>query len=333
MPPMTGAPGTSRPGAGIFIISLDFELRWGTRNSIALERYGANVLGARRVIPRLLAAFVASGVHATWATVGFLFFDRKDELMACLPSVLPAYDNPVLSPYPYLATIGTSERKDPYHFARSLVREIACHPGQEIGTHTFSHFFCLERGQSADAFGADLVAAAAAAKPLGLTLRSLVFPRNQCNPAYLELCHRLGIVTYRGVERSWPYQPEPTGHERPAKRLARLADHYIDLYGHNDYDLELPVSRLPMNIPSSRFLRPTGPARVLLDVIRLRRILAGMTIAAQRGRVFHLWWHPHNFGAQPDANLAFLGRILSHYRRLADQYGMISRNMGDSGRA
>ena len=331
MPTPLAVPGTSAPRPGVFTISLDFELRWGTLDSIPFERYRTNVLGARRVIPRLVSAFVASGVHATWATVGFLFFDRKDELLASLPTVLPDYDNPILSPYPYLATIGANEREDPYHYARSLVREIAWHPGQEIGTHTFSHYYCLEDGQTADSFRADLAAAVAAAQPLDLALRSLVFPRNQCNPRHLEICRSLGIVTYRGVERAWLYQPEPTDQNRPAKRLVRLLDHYVDISGHNDFSPDPPAARLPMNIPSSRFLRPTGPGWQLLDGIRLRRILAGMTSAAQNGTVFHLWWHPENFGAQPDANLAFLGRILAHYRRLAGSYGMLSKTMGELG--
>ncbi|MFZ1426806.1 MAG: hypothetical protein WAS21_08570 [Geminicoccaceae bacterium] len=317
------------PQPGVFMISLDFELRWGTRDSIPLDRYRRNVLGARRVIPRMVAAFTASGVHATWATVGFLFFDRKEELLASLPTVLPAYTNRALSPYPDLATLGANEREDPYHFGRSLVREIASHPGQEIGTHTFSHYFCLEEGQTPAAFEADLVAAVSAAQALGLILRSLVFPRNQFNPRYLEICRRLGIITYRGVEKAWPYKQAPTGTEGPTKRLVRLLDSYIDITGDNDFHPERPTAHLPLNLPSSRFLRPTGPGWQLFDRVRLQRILNSMTSAARNGTVFHLWWHPHNFGAQPDANLAFLACILAHYRRLADSYGMLSQNMGE----
>lgn len=323
------AAGSDAPQPGVFMISLDFELRWGTRDSIPLDRYRRNVLGARLVIPRLMAAFAANGVHATWATVGFLFFDRKDELLASLPAVQPKYTNPVLSPYPDLAALGANEREDPYHFGRSLVREIASHPGQEIGTHTFSHYFCLEEGQTAQAFQADLVAAIAAAQALGLTLRSLVFPRNQFNHGYLGICRRLGIRAYRGVEAAWPYQPEPTGTERAAKRLVRLLDSYVDITGANDFRPERPAAHLPMNLPASRFLRPTGPGWQPFDRVRLHRILTGMTSAARNGTVFHLWWHPHNFGAQPDANLAFLAHILAHYRKLANSYGMQSRNMGE----
>jgi hypothetical protein len=54
-----------------------------------------------------------------------------------------------------------------------------------------------------------------------------------------------------------------------------------------------------------------------------------MTAAARSGRIFHLWWHPYNFGVNQDRNLAFLGVLLQHYVRLRDQYGMTSVGMED----
>ena len=59
------------------MVSLDFELYWGVRDKTSLEAYKANLLGARHIIPRLLELFAHYGVRATWATVGFLFFDEK----------------------------------------------------------------------------------------------------------------------------------------------------------------------------------------------------------------------------------------------------------------
>lgn len=314
---------------GVFTVSLDFELYWGVRDTLPLDRYRANILGAREAIPRMLQAFAEGGVHATWAAVGFLFFDRKEELLASLPEEQPRYARPALSPYPYLRTIGATEREDPCHFGRSLVRAIAAHPGQEVGTHTFSHYYCLEAGQTPGAFRADLDAATRAAATLGLELRSLVFPKNQCNEGYLEICRAAGIVAYRGVERSWMYRAEADDGGRPAKRLARLADQYVNLSGRNLHEPAAPAVGVPVNVPSSRFLRPTAPVWSRLEPLRLRRIRSAMTAAAREGKVFHLWWHPHNFGANTDLNLAVLARVLAHFRALADRYGMVSRNMGE----
>ena len=59
--------------AGTLIISLDFELFWGMLDVCPLEKYQDHVLGGRKAIPGLLALFQKYGIHATWATVGYLF--------------------------------------------------------------------------------------------------------------------------------------------------------------------------------------------------------------------------------------------------------------------
>ena len=59
------------------MVSIDFELYWGVARQTSLEAYKASLPGARHIIPRLLELFGPYGVRATWATVGFLFFDEK----------------------------------------------------------------------------------------------------------------------------------------------------------------------------------------------------------------------------------------------------------------
>ena len=66
--------------AGTLLVSLDFELFWGMLDQCALEDYQDNVLGGRTAIPRLLQLFEKYGIHATWATVGFLFAENYQEL-------------------------------------------------------------------------------------------------------------------------------------------------------------------------------------------------------------------------------------------------------------
>jgi peptidoglycan/xylan/chitin deacetylase (PgdA/CDA1 family) len=315
---------------GIFTISLDFELYWGVRDKRALESYRANLLGVRQAAPRLLDAFTAAGARATWATVGFLVFDDKEELLAHLPAELPTYRNAALSPYPSLEQVGPNEKVDPCHFARSLVRQIAACEGQEVGSHTFSHYYCLEDGQTDSQFRADLDAAKAAARLLGLELKSLVFPRNQFNAHYLGICREAGFTAFRGNPSSWIYRGQKDEEEGLAKRGARLADSYLPISGMNSHRL---LAGEPTDVPASRFLRPASRRLAALDSLRLERITGEMTHAARRGLLFHLWWHPHNFGAATEENLAFLGRILDHYRRLAGEYGMVARTMGEAAAA
>jgi len=314
---------------GVFAISLDFELYWGVRDKRALDSYRENLNGARRAIPDILDAFARYEVHATWATVGLLFLESRDELQLTKPKTLPDYTDKSLNPYPYVATIGNSEQDDPCHYAPSLIKMIASYPGQEIGTHTFSHYYCLEQGQSLQTFRADLVAALAAAKSLGIELRSLVFPRNQCNPDYLDVCRELGITSYRGNARAWMYKAANSAEQSPLRRLARLGDAYFNLSGQNCYLHSELEGGIPIEIPASRFLRPASKVLSAIEPLRLRRIKSEMSYAARHGLIYHLWWHPHNFGANTDANMAFLSEILRHYQFLSHEFGMCSLNMGE----
>lgn len=312
-----------------FVISLDFELYWGVRDKWSLPEYRDNLLGERIVIPQILALFREYDIHATWATVGFLFFETKEQLLQALPTVKPNYANPNLSPYPHLSSIGSGEKNDPFHYAPSLIEKILATPHQEIGTHTFSHYFCLERGQDIRAFSADLDAAITAAKRFGVTLRSLVFPKNQSNNDYLQVCRDKGIMAYRGNENSWLHQARKSEQESPLRRILRLLDAYLNLSGHDGHCMDEMARQFPYNILSSRFLRPHSRRLKAFEPLRLRRILADMTYAARNNLVYHLWWHPHNFGTNLDANISFLRRILEHYVALRDQIGMESMNMGE----
>lgn len=316
--------------AGVLVISLDFELFWGVRDRCALADVAPALRASRRVIPQMLALFDAYRVRATWATVGFLFFESRSSLLNGLPRLRPDYRQSKYSPYAALGTIGAGEEDDPYHYGLSLIEEIDRHPGQEIGTHTFSHYFALEDGQTVEAFEQDLVAAASAARRVGRPVRSLVFPRNQCNDAYLAACGQAGIVAYRGNPKSWIYRARPRREESRLLRAFRLLDAYVNLSGHHTYAAPERTQAL-LDVPASRFLRPWSPRLRWLEALRLRRIKRSMTRAAQRGEVFHLWWHPENFGEYCEENLGVLRKILSHYRVLEKRYGMVSRNMGDFG--
>ncbi len=52
-----------------------------------------------------------------------------------------------------------------------------------------------------------------------------------------------------------------------------------------------------------------------------------MTYAAQKGLVYHLWWHPHNFGEDVSNNFSFLEKILIHYSQLNEKFGFESVSM------
>jgi len=247
----------------------------------------------------------------------------RDELMESLPARRPDYRSERLSPYADIGAVGRDEDDDPYHYGASLVELIRQTPHQEIGTHTFSHFYCLEEGGDVEAFRADLAAARAVAQRRGLVLSSLVFPRNQYAAEHLEACRGQGITSFRGNENIWFHAARSGSGQSALVRGFRLADNYLPIAG-----AQAPkptISGGLVNVASSRFLRPSAfPA---FEPIRLRRVTAAMTAAAQTGGVFHLWWHPHNFGLNSEANLAFLSRILDHFGELSQRHRMRSMNM------
>lgn len=314
---------------GILIITLDFELYWGLLGKIPLENYRQNILGARAVIPGLLELFNKYQIRSTWAIVGLLFSESRHKLMQALPKNRPNYVNRSLCPYDYIAKIGENEQQDPYHFALSLIKLIISESGQEIGSHTFSHYYCLEKGQNLEAFRDDLEAAMRLAGKEGIKLESLVFPKNQVNEDYLPILKEKGIKAYRGNESSWIYQERSDEDETLLRRGLRLLDTYFNISGHNAYDKSIIKQHFPFNIPSSRFLRPYSPKLARFEQRRLARILGDLTYAARNGLVYHLWWHPHNFGIYQKENLRFLQKILDHFIKLKHAYGMESLNLSD----
>jgi len=330
MPSQNG--GKRAPDFGAFVISLDFELHWGHRDLPA--RSAREALAANRdVVFRLLELFKEFDVAATWATVGFLFAESKSEIDAYAPAVKPTYAESRL--YPYQEPIGPNEAADPFHYASSLVAAISAHPRQEIGTHTFSHYYCLEPGQTKAHFDADISCAIAIARKYDLEIRSIAFPRNQCNPDYLDVLRKYGIICYRGNEAAWMYRGLPhESKQSVCARAMRLIDAYVDIGGANITGWgEVPGPGGLCNVPSSRYLRPHLPALRWLDPLRLKRITDCIRLAAVEKKIFHLWWHPHDFGLHTEENLAFLRRIMEAFAICRDRHGMRSLTMAEIARA
>ena len=313
---------------GSFVISLDFELFWGVQDNKSIEKYYDNLYGVHSAVPRILEEFSKHKIHATWATVGFLFSNSIDELISCLPDIMPGYINTQLSPYRHLSSIKSDNKDNSIYFAKELVKEISNSRNQEIGSHTFSHYYCNEKGQNIGEFSSDLQAFINSSKDINLNVCSLVFPRNQVNVDYLTTCSEFGITSYRGNQDTWLYKNN-NHNDSLFKRLYRLTDSFINLSGYNTYLLNEPFDSMPLNIPASQFLRPHSNYLKYLDYFKLRRIKKSMTYAAKTGRIYHLWWHPHNFGINLNDNMSFLIKVLEHYLFLKNKYEMQSLNMNE----
>ncbi len=318
------------PRTGALVISLDFELAWGVRDVLDVAgAYRGHLLGARDVVPRMLDAFARHDVAATWATVGILFAGSREEALAHAPVERPAYAVPRLDPYVALEgdEVGDDERRDPLHFAASLVRLVATAPRQELASHSYSHLYPMERGVTPAAIAADLAAARGIGRAHGHELRSLVIPRHQVRAVDLPLIAAAGFTAHRG--------PEPNGLNRPRPgvggplllRAGRFIDTYVSITGANDSDWPTVDGHGLVDVPESRFLRPAIARFRPLEPMRVARVVRAMETAARLGTVCHVWWHPHNFGVDQDANLANLEAVLRAFERLRDAHGMASLSM------
>ncbi|WP_143961588.1 polysaccharide deacetylase family protein [Litoribacter populi] len=314
--------------SGHFVVSLDFELYWGRFEKLGSRRADQYYQNTLDNIPRVLELFDRYGIRATWATVGMLMAENPQEWRSYMPEELPMYRQSKFSAYAWYLSHPFPSK---YLFAPQQVAMIASAPGQELASHTFSHYYTCEPGQEVQQFRADLRAARKiASDKFGVELTSLVFPRNQVNFQYLPICKEEGFTCVRSNPRDWYWQD--TYRENYLKKAFRTADTLFPIGGRSSFKLEsLKVmdTTMPLQLPASRFFRPNHPDRGILNHWRLSRIVLEMTRAARFGETYHLWWHPHNFGHHPAENLKDLEALLNHYQFLKEHFGMESRNMGD----
>ena len=195
-------------------------------------------------------------------------------------------------------------------------------PGQELGSHTFCHYYCREAGQTTEQFRLDMEASKAIGADKGFLLRSVVLPRNQSEPAYIQVLRELGFTSYRDEENDWIHEKVKF---RPLMRALRLADVYLPLTGHACFTPKNEEGII--NIVGSRMYKPRFIG--FLEPLKIRRIKKQMLYAAKHNLCFHLWWHPHNVGVNTDYHLRQLEDIFSYYETLRDKYGMRSLNMGE----
>ncbi len=307
---------------GTLVISLDFELVWGLFDHIDINDTVSYFNNTLEAIPQIISIFEKNNIQATWATVGMLFNENWEEWHSNIPDSIPTYNKVELNPYVY----GKNHQKsglDQFFFAPDLIKTIQSTEGQEIGTHTYSHYYCLEKGQTKAQFEADINQAMKMAQKFNIDLKSLVFPRNQFNEDYLEICAQKNIETVRTNPNFWYW--DTTKKETFALKLARTGDAYLP-FGKKSYEANSLTPDKVLCQQASRFLRPQHSLGVL-NAARLNRIKNEMIQAAENGEVYHLWWHPHNFGGDVVGSIKTLLAIVETFKYCNETYGMESLTM------
>lgn len=323
----------SQESQGHFIISLDFELFWGVFDVRDFDSYKANLLKVREIIPDLIKLADTYNVKLTFAVVGALFAKSREELAAFSPTKKPTYKNTLFNAYSVLDIVEDTEENNQCLFAYDLLKHINSNGKHEIASHTFSHYYCNEYGQTPEQFEADLLANIAIAKQNNIELKSIVFPRNQLKDDYLVICNKYGITNYRGTENNSIYKYNNLELlEKKRHRILRLFDTYINITGINDYFLRDLKETFGLNLKSSRFFRSYNSKLSLLEPLKMKRVLKAMTHAARNKKVYHIWWHPHNFGKNTEANLNQIEKLFQHYKHLNNKYNFVSVTMAELGK-
>lgn len=311
---------------GIFIISLDLELAWGSLHRfdrIDKEKF----LQTRVVISRLLDIFLQYGIHATWGVVGALKCRNREELLKLLNSDLE---------YPTLKlnvnelvekNIGKDKQTDLIFFAPDLIEKIRNMDGQYIGSHSFSHYFCHENQNEKD-FNQDVLSFL----KVEPGFRTFIFPKNQVANYALDILQKHGVYCYRGNQKNginiMIYGGRYPRFVETFLKGIRFLDIYFPITGHYYYGKdEIPQPNGTYNVRASSQFRPYKKQLAALESFKLRRIFSSMRKAAQEGKVYHLWWHPFDFAANSDIMLNQLRTILDEYKNLNRLYGFQSLSM------
>lgn len=313
---------------GTFVISLDFELFWGLAgwNESQLEGYRPRVEGAINALRRITETLKKYDMKCTIGFVGGINYKTLEDFLEASPFLRPTYSNQLFSSYGVLHKLvknDTIDRK--LLFRPDAITMLQENPLVELASHTFSHYYALEDGQTMEQFEADIRTAHSEACKSGIEQKSIIFPRNQIPKSYHEVCARCGFTHIRGNEESLLYRSESTPSKFDYKRVLRLLDCYINLTGHHSY--KSPKKGLLIDVTASRFFRPYSHTLRMLEPLKVKRIKDDIKFAAKRGEIYHLWWHPHNFGINTDVSIRQLEEICKCFSEMRDKYGMKSAFM------
>jgi len=308
---------------GALCISLDFEKFWGIHDRTNIKDNEQHLIKVNEIVGKLLALFTKYDIHCTWAVVGLLNFNSLNELENYCKSIAINYDHTDYSPFP-LSKYHLKNVNQNSFLAKIEIEEIKKTPNQEIASHTFSHLYTIEKGITEKDFQNDIDNFKAT---IG-EVNTVIFPRNQINQNYLNLLSKGKRITYRGNQENKFWKNSQFKTESFLKKAGRVIDAYIKISKDNLINWRNLKQNNSINIPASRFLRPVQFNNTI-ENIKLKRIKKQMLAAAEQNKIYHLWWHPHNFSKNTEENFKQLENLLIYYTQLNKAYHFQSLNMNE----
>lgn len=293
------------------VISLDFELAWGSRDKREPGAYAATLDRTRFTIDKLLSMFDRYSISATWATVGHLFLSEVHNSNGRLHPEMPRPQSSLKTGDWYDGVPDGVWNEHPHYYAPDMIDAILkCPTPQELASHTFSHVVMDPRTCSEEVAEAEVRRCQELAAKRGISMTSLVFPRNVAG--HLDVLARHGFRCYRGPYSEW-YWIVPPGVDYRMGPVAKIANRLvktIQTVGRCiDEQLAIMPPLLPVTIrdgmceiPHSMFFTGyTGPSKYLSPSRRVAKATKGIQAAIKRHRVFSFWTHPHNIASDHES--------------------------------
>jgi hypothetical protein len=295
-------------GPGVFTLSLDTELAWGTFDVGRIAQYEEAYRRTPAVVEELCSLFETYSIPATWAVVSHLLVDC-DGTGAHTDRTPPRFD--WIDDWFGQLPCSTGLDRDLWYAPSIVARIRDCAVDQEVGLHGATHMQLGAPGCSRRNAQEEVRAGVATFEDCGIKVESFVYPRNDVR--HVDVLAEHGIHAYRAVDARW-YERRGVDPVRPVCRFAdeasRLTPPAIEPLVHDDV----------VGIPGSQVFRPTqGGWRFTPPGSSVARARKGLRRAARTGRVFHLWFHPFNLAGVPTTDLERLERVLETARELADE--------------
>jgi len=298
------------PETGIFTLSFDVELIWGTYYGLgkgtdwAEERFAE----VRPIITKILEMLKEAGIPATWAFVGHLFLDHCERVDGVAhPEVIRPEYGWFQGDWFDFDPCSDRDRK-PAWYGKDLVEMVlAADDRHDVGGHSFSHIFFGDPDCSPEAAASDLARLVEAASELGLDLLSFVYPQKKVG--HLEALEKAGFRIFRGEDARWYYSKDWV--PAPVRRVC----HLIDQFSGWTPPVVLPrrekggLWELPGSLP---ILPAFGIRKYMPMRIRLRKAKRGIDRAVREKRIYHLWSHPWNFIDRTDELMGVVEALCEH---------------------
>lgn len=307
---------------GIFVLSLDVELCWGTIDKPGrLKERIKYYAQSRDCIDKILKLLEKYNISATWAVVGHLFLKECNSINGQKHTDIPRSIYPWYEKDWFEESPCTDEEEAPLWYGRDIIKRIMnCSVRQEIACHSFAHIPYGDENTKRTTVQADLSNCIQEAEKAGLKLRSFVFPRN--NVGYIDELKNFGFEAYRGAEPLW-YK----GFPYMLKRICHIIDQLTTI--------SPPVS-LPeyhqglINIPGSMLYRSMDGIRSYIPVeTKINKTRKGISKAIRDKKIFHLWFHPFNIATNPKTLLYGLEEILKEVQERRENGELETKSMDE----